>query len=76
MSVCQSLFQADHLGSPNGLSGDLYLNSKEAVQQSCCLSLRSRHQVPVQVERDLDRGMAHEGQEGLGVDPRRIMKEA
>lgn len=41
---------------------------KEAIQQRRCLGLRARHQVAVEVERDLDRGVAHEGRERLGVD--------
>lgn len=40
------------------------------VEQSCRLCLDAWHQVAVEVEGDLDRRMAHEGRERLGVDAR------
>lgn len=44
---------------------------EEAIEQRRRLGLRAGHQMAVEVERDLDRGMAHEDREGFGVDASR-----
>lgn len=45
----------------------LRLRVKKPIQQRRRLRLRARHQVAVEVKRDLDRGMAHEDRERLEV---------
>lgn len=44
---------------------------EKCIEQRRRLNLGTRHKVAVEVERDLDRGMAHERRESLGVDARR-----
>jgi len=58
------------------ISGSVSPLIEEAIEQRCGLGLGAWNQVAVEVERDLDRGMAMKTESALGFTPAAIINEA
>ena len=71
--VCQKSRQ---LHRPSPLLGLRAVGRQERVQQACGLGLGARHQVPVEVERDLDREWPMYCASAFALTPAAIMKLA
>jgi hypothetical protein len=64
-----SVFASENRASrSSSLFGGLLLRDQVDVEKTRGLGLGAGHQVPVAVQGDRDRGVAHERRQGLGVD--------